>query len=705
MDNNIGKKIDGRYEITELIGIGGMADVYKAVDLMENKVVAVKILKTEFASNEDFQRRFRNESKAIAVLSHPNIVKIFDVGFTDKLQYIVMEYIDGVTLKEYLEQQGAIKPKDAVHFTIQILRALQHAHDRGIVHRDIKPQNIMLFSDGTIKVMDFGIARFSRQEGKTLSDKTIGSVHYISPEQARGDVTDEKSDIYSVGAMLFEMMTGEKPFEADTPVAVALMHMQDPVRLPTSINPDIPKGIEEIILHAMQKDPDKRYQSASEMIKDFEAFKLNPDIVFGYGSANAVNPDVEGSTIFFKPLADADTNADSETEDDKALEEKDEEESEKASWLVPVITGVTVTVVVVATIIICTLLMKTLKNDNQKTIKLPNFVGSSYEDVKKEFGNTFQFEVTEENSDEYEKGIIMSQDPSENRVVAKNDKIKLVVSSGKEMGVVPDVKNKPADLAKSLIEEAGFVASPVQKADDDIPSGTVISTDPAEFTKLEKGSTVTYYVSIGPTSNAVTVPNVVGDTEEKAKMTLSNLKLRVNAVPISSSKPKGTVVSQSLAPNSIAKIGDDIIIRVSTGEISEQTVNIKLPIKKGSATGKFRIIAYVDSNAVATKDIDKIEYSADTITIPVKAAGESVTVIFDISCLNSNAANKGKETKYASVVVDFTQNSIGEFTIYDAEAFTKAAKPVTSQGNGSSQVTNNSSSTESTENSSDTTQP
>ena len=283
MDKYIGKKLDGRYEITELIGIGGMADVYKAVDLMEdNKVVAVKILKSEFADNDDFVRRFRNESKAIAVLSHPNIVKIYDVGFSDKIQFIVMEYIDGITLKEFMEQQGVLKWKDTVHFIIQILRALQHAHDRGIVHRDIKPQNIMLFPDGTIKVMDFGIARFAREEGKTISDKAIGSVHYISPEQARGDITDEKSDIYSVGVMMYEMLTGVKPFDADTPVAVAVMHMQNAPRPPRQINDTIPEGLEAIVLRAMQKDASKRYQSASEMIKDIEEFKRNPSIVFEY---------------------------------------------------------------------------------------------------------------------------------------------------------------------------------------------------------------------------------------------------------------------------------------------------------------------------------------------------------------------------------------------------------------------------------------
>ena len=282
LDKNIGKKLDGRYEITELIGIGGMADVYKAVDLADDRTVAVKILKNEYADNDDFVRRFRNESKAIAVLSHPNIVKIYDVGFSDKIQFIVMEYIDGITLKEFMEQQGVLKWKDSVHFIIQILRALQHAHDRGIVHRDIKPQNIMLFPDGTIKVMDFGIARFAREEGKTISDKAIGSVHYISPEQARGDITDEKSDIYSVGVMLYEMLTGVKPFDADTPIAVALMHMQNNARPPRTVNNTIPEGLEAIVLRAMQRDAAKRYQSASEMIKDIEEFKQNPSIVFEY---------------------------------------------------------------------------------------------------------------------------------------------------------------------------------------------------------------------------------------------------------------------------------------------------------------------------------------------------------------------------------------------------------------------------------------
>ena len=287
MDRFIGLKLDGRYEITDLIGVGGMANVYRGRDIMENRVVAVKILKNEYSENEEFVRRFRNESKAIAVLSHPNIVKIYDVGYENSMQYIVMEYIDGITLKEYIEQQGMLKWRDCVHFTIQILRALQLAHDRGIVHRDIKPQNVMLLSDGSIKVMDFGIARFSREVESTSNEKTMGSVHYVSPEQAAGARTDERSDIYSVGVMMYEMLTGRKPFNGDTPVAVALKHMHEAPVPPSQIVSSIYPGLEDIIMHAMEKDPAKRYQSASGMIRDIEAFKQDQSIMFGYSDSRS----------------------------------------------------------------------------------------------------------------------------------------------------------------------------------------------------------------------------------------------------------------------------------------------------------------------------------------------------------------------------------------------------------------------------------
>ena len=285
MDKYIGKRLDGRYEIHELIGVGGMANVYRCNDTVDDREVAIKILKDEYLNNEEFIRRFKNESKAIAMLSHPNIVKVYDVSFGDMIQYIVMEYIDGVTLKEYIERQGIIEWKDVLHLTTQILKALQHAHECGIVHRDIKPQNIMLLQDGTIKVTDFGIARFSDKATRTMTDQAIGSVHYIAPEQARGDVTDGKTDIYSVGVMLYEMLTGKLPFDGDSAVSVALMQLQSVPKRPREVNPGIPIGLEQITMKAMQKQPSDRYTSAAEMLSELERFRLNPSIVFDYGNS------------------------------------------------------------------------------------------------------------------------------------------------------------------------------------------------------------------------------------------------------------------------------------------------------------------------------------------------------------------------------------------------------------------------------------
>ena len=262
MDKYLGKRLDGRYEIHELIGVGGMANVYRCTDTVDDREVAVKILKDEYLNNEEFIRRFKNESKAIAMLSHPNIVKVYDVSFGDMIQYIVMEYIDGITLKEYIDQQGIIEWKDAIHLTAQILKALQHAHECGIVHRDIKPQNIMLLQDGTIKVTDFGIARFSDKSTRTMTEQAIGSVHYIAPEQARGDATDGKTDIYSVGVMLYEMLTGKLPFDGDSAVTIALMQLQSTPKHPREINPGIPIGLEQITMKAMEKLPSDRYTSA-----------------------------------------------------------------------------------------------------------------------------------------------------------------------------------------------------------------------------------------------------------------------------------------------------------------------------------------------------------------------------------------------------------------------------------------------------------
>ena len=336
MDKYLGKRLDGRYEIHELIGIGGMANVYRCTDTLDDREVAIKILKDEFLNNEEFIRRFKNESKAIAMLSHPNIVKVYDVSFGDMIQYIVMEYIDGITLKEYIERQGVIEWKDTLHLTTQVLRALQHEHESGIVHRDIKPQNIMLLQDGTIKVTDFGIARFSDKATRTMTDQAIGSVHYIAPEQARGDVTDGKTDIYSVGVMLYEMLTGKLPFDGDSAVTVALMQLQSTPARPREVNPSIPVGLEQITMRAMEKQPEDRYTSAAEMLSDIERFRLNPSIVFDYGSSfvddqptKYVDPDKKGESEEEEAPAGEEQVEEAPTDRKKKKEKKEKPKKEK----------------------------------------------------------------------------------------------------------------------------------------------------------------------------------------------------------------------------------------------------------------------------------------------------------------------------------------------------------------------------------------
>ena len=378
MDNYVGKRLDGRYELQEVIGVGGMAVVYKAYDNIDDRIVAVKILKDEFLASEEFRRRFKNESKAIAVLSHPNIVKVYDVSYGDKLQYIVMEYVEGITLKEYIEQQGVISWKETVHFTTQILRALQHAHDKGIVHRDIKPQNIMLLENGTIKVTDFGIARFSRSETRTMTDTAIGSVHYISPEQARGDITDDKSDIYSVGVVMYEMLTGQLPFQSDNSVSVAIMQLQtDPVK-PREINSSIPEGLEQITMRAMQKNPKDRYQSAAEMILDLEEFKRNPSIRFDYSYFvdNEPTKFVDKTAPVTVPIANAgDTRIIDNPNPQPGNDEGDEKTAEK-NKMVPILSGIVIGfVAVLAIVLVCLYSFTDVFN---RKLTVPKLVNKNY---------------------------------------------------------------------------------------------------------------------------------------------------------------------------------------------------------------------------------------------------------------------------------------------------------------------------------------
>ena len=520
MDKYLGKRLDGRYEMRELIGVGGMAYVYKAYDAVDDRIVAVKILRDEFLNSDEFVRRFRNESKAIAILNHPNIVKVLDVGFGDRLQYIVMEYIDGITLKEYLDQRKDIRWKEAVHFTMQILRALQHAHDKGIVHRDIKPQNIMLLSDGTIKVTDFGIARLTRNEIKAPSEgnKAIGSVHYISPEQARGEITDEKTDLYAVGIMLYEMLTGCLPFEADNAVSVAIMQMQSEAKAPHLINPEIPEGLEQITLKAMQKDTAKRYQSAAEMLSDFDEFKRNPSIRFEYTYMVDDTP---------TRYVDAITRVRGESPDPKP--KKDEPETEKKTNKKNISMIIILLVVALLTIGAVVGLVLWILNSIRTPVELvqvDKFIGMSYiEEIKNnsEYNGIFKFTVIEEDANDPDRdvGEVFKQRPAAGDKVKKGSTITLYVNNDTPDDVTLDVRTeiegKHKDDIRKLLQDKGLRVLEVPQSSSTMPADHVIGISIELGKSYAYGTQVKVYVSSGPSKlEPIGFPPILGYNKSEA---------------------------------------------------------------------------------------------------------------------------------------------------------------------------------------------
>ncbi len=669
--NYIGTRLDGRYEITEQIGSGGMADVYKAHDLVDDRIVAVKVLKDEFSENADFLRRFRNESKAIAVLNHPNIVKIYDVGLEDDVKFIVMEYIDGITLKDFIEQQGVLRWKDALFFMTQILRALQSAHDKGIVHRDIKPQNIMMLEDGTIKVMDFGIARFSRTDGKTLSDKTVGSVHYISPEQARGEITDERSDIYSVGIMLYEMVTGKKPYDADTPVAIALKHMNDDCVPPREIMPSVPEALEEIIYHAMEKDPARRYQSAAQMINDIDTFKLDPTVVFGYTDPNYV-PEQDADSRYYNPLSDDaqddysddyyddryppdEYNDYGENDEEYYDDEYYEEAVPKRSYVVPIMLAVTVAVVIIASLVIAYYAISNFGPGatHSGNVEIPNFVGKNIVQVEQQWKDKLNFVKTEEYNNEYEEGIIMSQDQT-GKTVKEGFKLKVTVSKGQRLITVPNMVNKDAEIARSELASAGFIPIVREVYDDNIAKGMVVKTEPSAGTEYPEGKEVQYFVSQGPLETQVKVPNVVGLTQAKAIATLKESKLSYEIEEIKHDGDKGKVVEQSIKADTYQDKGTVVIIYISTGETDPIPLTMRIPMPNG-IRGSYTIDVYRDGSVAYTKTIQSGEAVAGgTVAIDISGKKTETLVVY----IKSNDLGAENYIRYATYDIDYDKEEI-----------------------------------------------
>lgn len=648
MDKYIGKRLDGRYEIHELLGVGGMAYVYKAYDNIEKRWVAIKILKEELAGNSDFLRRFRNESKAIAVLSHPNIVKVYDVSFGDRIQYIVMEYIDGITLKQYIEQQGEIKWREALYFTVQILRALQHAHEKGIIHRDIKPQNIMLLEDGTIKVTDFGIARFSQAETQTMTDKAIGSVHYIAPEQARGGYINDKADIYSVGVMLYEMLTGQLPFVADNAVSVAIMQMQAEPTPPSRINPSIPKGLEEITMHAMEKNPAQRFPSAADMLEDVERFRRNPEIVFRYGEQ--VDRAYAGTSADI--YGNVQQNAAPQKYNDNYEYEEEYVRSKNGARASNIIKGIVAAVIVVALVVGGIFGWRYLQNLTASTNKtsdeivLPNFVGKIYaSDIE---GNSeyadLTFEITYGNVPSKQPGKVLRQTPAAGMTVKKGKTVSLTVNGEAEQVVVEDVKGYKQQDAYDALKALNLSPKIQAVADDDTAVGYVVKTDPAAGSTVSTGTTVTIYVSSGPSKESAVIPNIVGYQYSTAKEELEAAGFVVTAeYDDESDKDENTVLSVSPNEGEKAKKGSVVTVTVSSGKGAQKDVYYDIPLP-GGVSDDLTMKIYVDGTLVETRTVNPSTSPYSNMTFTGKGRANLVITLND--------------QQYITAEIDYTTQSI-----------------------------------------------
>ncbi len=578
MDNLIGRRLDGRYLIQSLVGVGGMANVYRGIDEKTGNAIAVKVLKEEFLDNEELVRRFKNESKAISILNHPNIVKVYDVSVTDRLQYIVMEYVDGITLKEYLKQRGgALTWKETVHFATQVLAALQHAHSKGIIHRDVKPQNIMLLADGSIKMMDFGIARFSRAQSQTVSDKAIGSVHYISPEQAKGDKTDARTDIYSVGVMLYEMLSGRLPFDGDGAVSIAIMQISDKAKPLAQVAPNVPEGLRQITEKAMEKDPAKRYQSAQEMLEAIEEFKRNPSARFEYEYRNAQdNPEKNINRVVnnTKPGAKSSNIRTGEarrlstSNSARSKSGKKSRKEKKPFSVLPIFFGMAVAFVIGAAILIYLIFTNSsnLLFSNRDDVTIINFVGMTLDEYRASDYNTLlKLQEAEEYNSTYPAGTIIRQNPKAGRTVKEGQKITLTVSLGTQYVTIPETKNMVAEDAEQTLKDMGLNVLQKPMQDNTVANGAVIYTSPAAGETVEGDSTVILYVSRAVINNTNGVPSVTGKTLDDAKNDLKVLNFSVRVIEQASSEPAGTVLSQTPTAGTKARVSSIITLVVSTG--------------------------------------------------------------------------------------------------------------------------------------------
>ena len=589
MDQYIGKMLDNRYEILERIGTGGMAVVYKAKCHRLNRLVAIKILKSDLAQNEEFRRRFNAESQAVAQLSHPNIVSVYDVSRGGDTEYIVMELIDGITLKQYMEKRGQLNWRESLHFITQIMRGLSHAHSRGIIHRDIKPQNIMVLRDGSVKVADFGIACLA-DSAQTMTQEALGSVHYISPEQARGDRPDARSDIYSSGVVLYEMLTGRLPFEGESAVSVAIQHLSSIPLAPREINPDIPEQLELICMKAMAPDLEHRYQSADAMIADLEAFRKNPDVEMKFDLSDLRPEETDEPTRPIRTVSSHTVTVPVRTvEKGHVRRTEDDDEPPVSGGKRTVLIGA----VVIAALAVVFLLFKSILGSFSvpavDQYQVPNVLGMTIEEAENDPRVKGIFEIEKAgsgSSEEYAEGQIMKQSPDSDETRKGSQLvIQVWVSVGEETGEMPKLENKSEQDARILLEKLNkqynldlTVEAPEdqQRFSDEITAGYVIETKPAEGETLRKGDTVTLIISKGPETTPVTVPKFVGLNIDETLAQLSSYGLTCTASDVEvvdSDKPGGQIVWQSLEPTSKVDEWTTIKFQVSAG-----LANSSLPI-------------------------------------------------------------------------------------------------------------------------------
>ncbi len=599
MDKYIGKLLDDRYEILQIIGVGGMAVVYKAMDHRLNRLVAVKILKDDYLNDSEFRRRFHGESQAVAMMSHPNIVSVYDVSKSDNADYIVMELIDGITLKQYMEQKGGpLSWRETLHFAMQIARALEHAHSRNIIHRDIKPHNVMILKDGSVKVADFGIARVASAQN-TLTKEALGSVHYISPEQARGARVDNRTDIYSLGVVMYEMLTGRPPYDGETPVSVAIQHINGSPLSPSLLNSEIPTGLEQITMHAMCADINIRYSSVSDMLKDMEEFRKNPAILFTFLPAGAaaevagVRPQMNRQSIVSSrqpqssrtaqngrqtrtnrgPQTSRNPQSDRRNQNAQTLLDDSREENGRK-----VLMWVGLALVLVALVAIVILLLHNANKKNtiptsapsegetvEEQVTVPKFVGKKWSEVSHE-PSDFQLVVYADYNPSFPYDEIFSQSVAPDERVNRGTVIELHYSLGVKTNIMPDVVNKDAEYIKTYLEDAFKVnVIPEWEDSDTVEEGFVIRTSPSAGEMIAEGQNVHVYISSG--KKMVDVPGVVGALSDDAIAAIEAKELKATVeYEYSADVKEGRVISQSPQRGTTVEAGSSVTIVVSLGE-------------------------------------------------------------------------------------------------------------------------------------------